>query len=346
MTARTILILILIPFKNFGQYDPKPNEFIHHSIISKTDTVNYHIYSKGNINTKTGFIVFFHGSGSDPLLRMETKVDTLKIIDNGKEKQKLQKSSMLYSSIPFDLDRIPNDYALILISKKGIPFLTNSSKFSAPQQFYQSESLNYRVWQGNEVISDVIKNYIKKPSKVIVIGHSEGSSVVAKLATINKKITNVGFWAGDANTQYYDFALQIRKDVLIGKITEQEGKVQIDSLLSDVQKIENNPLNIKNKWLGHTYKRWSSFTEPSIDNLLKIKVPIYVAVGALDNSVPVEASLLIPIEFIRHKKNNLTFKLYPDYDHSFNKPAKFENDQVSYEFMNVFQDFMNWVKEN
>ena len=116
---------------------------------------------------------------------------------------------MLYNSIPFDLDRIPLNLAFVLISKKGIPSIVNSESFKASRTYYENESLDYRVWQGNTVINHILKKQIKQPKKVIVIGHSEGSDVVAKLGTINKKITHIGFWSGGGNTQYYDFFYNI-----------------------------------------------------------------------------------------------------------------------------------------
>jgi len=41
----------------------------------------------------------------------------------------------------------------------------------------------------------------------------------------------------------------------------------------------------------------------------------------------------------------LTFKIYPDYNHSFAIPPKNENEEWSWEFMNVFDDFMKWVEQ-
>lgn len=248
------------------------------------------------------------------------------------------------SSVPFDLDKMPNDYIFVLISKKGVPFLADKDSYKPNQVFYENESLNYRVFQGNEVIKELIKTYIKKPKKVVIIGHSEGSDVVAKLGYLNKKVTHIGYWAGGANTQYYDFALFIQKEVQNGKKTQAEAVKSLDSLFIDIKNIVNEPNNTKKEWLGNSYRRWAQFTEPSIDNLLKIEKPLFVAVAGKDESVPIESSLLIPIEFIRHRKENLTFKIYPDYNHSFAKPPENENEEWSWEFMTVFNDFMKWVE--
>lgn len=338
-------ILTMIPLLAFGQYESKIKEYQHKKIITKSDTINYHIYLKGEIEKKKKILIFFHGSGGAPLFMQTIKQDTVKVIENGMVNNKIQKSIYEYSSVPFDLDRIPDEYIFVIISKKGVPFLTNKESYKPSDSFYENESLNYRVWQGENVINDLTKNWIKNPSKIVIIGHSEGSDVVAKLGYKNKKVTHVGYWAGGGNTQYYDFALFIQKDVQQGKLTQAEANKSLDSLFTNIRDIEKNPNNTKKQWLGNSYRRWAQFTEPPIDNLLKINKPLFVAVAGKDESVPIESSLLIPIEFIRHKKENLTFKIYPEYNHSFAKPPKNENEEWSWEFMNVFEDFMKWVEQ-
>jgi esterase/lipase len=345
MKEKLLIFLLLFPIYFFGQYDPKENEYKHFSIIKKNDTINYHIYAKGKIEDKKNFIVFLQGSGTEPLLKIIVKSDTIKSIENGIEKAKIEKSKMLYSSIPFDLDRIPEEDAFVLISKKGIPFLLENEKFQTPKIFYQTESLDYRVWQGNEVIKQILKKQIKHPKKVIVIGHSEGSDVVAKLGTINKNITHIGFWSGGGNTQYYDFMLFINKEVEKGNITENEGKEKIELLLKQLKIIENNENSITDFWEENSFRRWTKFSEPPINNLLKIKIPIFVTACGKDKSVPVESAYLIPVEFIRNKKENLTFKIYPNYDHSFMILAQNENEEDEFHWMEIFEEFMKWTNK-
>lgn len=337
-------LFLLFPLFSFGQFDPKEDEYKHYKIFKKNDTINYHVYTNKTSKEINGFILFFQGSSPRPLLQISTKVDTLKTNINGIIENKITKNEMLYSSIPFDLDRIPPNLAFVLISKKGIPFIVKTENFKVPVDYYQNESLDYRVWQGNNVINDIVKKSQIKPKKIIVIGHSEGSDVVAKLGTINKKITDIGFWCGSGNTQYYDFALLARKEVQKGNLTEEQGKIKIDSLLTKLKEIQKNENSIVDYWQENTFRRWSKYSEPSIENLLKIKVPIFVATCGKDESVPIESAYLIPIEFIRYKKENLTFKVYPDYDHSFMISSV--NKETEYHWMDVFEEFIKWTNEN
>ena len=340
-----LLFLTFIPLLSFGQFDPRMEEYQHKAIITQSDTINYHIYSKGPIKDKNKILLFFHGSGGNPLFMQTIKLDTIQTVEKGIPKTKIEKSILIHTSAPFDLERIPNDYIFVLISKKGVPFSADKNTYKASQNFFKNESLNYRVWQGDNVINDLTNKWVKKPNKIVLIGHSEGSDVVAKLGHKNNKITHVGYWAGGANTQYYDFALSIQKEVQSGLKTQEEANKSLDRLFTDIKNIENDPNNTEKTWLDNSFRRWSQFTEPAIDNLLKINKPLFVAVAGKDESVPIESSLLIPIEFIRHKKDNLSFKIYPEYNHSFAKPPTSEKEEWSWEWMNVFEDFMKWVEQ-
>jgi esterase/lipase len=341
-----LIILTSIPFLAFGQFNPKHiDEFQHKTIIINNDTIKYHIYSKGKIGDKSKILFFFQGSGPKPLFQKGTFIDTLKVNVDGEIKKEIKNSTWFGTSVPVNLDKIPEEYLFVVISKKGVPFLDIDNQFKPNQLYYENEGLNYRVWQGDKVIKDITKKLLKKPEKIVILGHSEGSDVVAKLGHTNKKVTHIGYWAGGANTQYYEYALMIQKSVLKGEMTQEEGLKEIDSLFSEIKNIQNEPKNTSKEWWGNTYRRWSQFTEPPIDNLLKIEKPIYIAVGAKDKSVPFESSLLIPIEFIRHNKNNLTFKMFPNYNHSFAIEPKTENEKIVREFMNVFEDFMRWVEQ-
>lgn len=341
-----LIILTIVPTIAFGQFNPKHiGEFQHKSIIVKNDTINFHIYAKGKVKDKSNILIFFHGSGPKPLFQKGTIIDTLKKTVDGELKNEIKKSTWFGTTVPINLDKIPDDYVFIVISKKGVPFLDIDKQFKPNRLYYQNEGLNYRVWQGDKVISYVTKKILKNPTKIVILGHSEGSDVVAKLGHKNKKVTHIGYWAGGSNTQYYEFALMIQKSVLKGEISQEQGFKEIDSLFSEMRKIQSDPNNTAKEWWGNSYRRWSEFTEPPIDNLLKIKQPLYVAVGAKDQSVPFESSLLIPIEFIRLKKNNLTFKMFPNYNHSFAIEPKNEKEEWSWEFMKVFEDFIKWVEQ-
>tara|TARA_R110000868_G_scaffold410364_1_gene698197 strand:+ start:7530 stop:8528 length:999 start_codon:yes stop_codon:yes gene_type:complete len=329
MKVTVYFLIFLFSIQLKAQCAKELNIYEHFQLATKTDTIQYSIYTKNGIESTTKLLVFVQGSGAFPFYEIE----------------KITDGTVTTSTMPFELEMIPDEYAFVLISKKGIPFCTlKENQFQAPKEFYETEGLEYRANRISAVIDYLIHNQITNPKKIAVIGHSEGSDVVAKLGVINNNITNIGYWSGGGNTQFYDFTLFIRKDVIEGKLTEEEGIQKIDSILKQFKEIKQKPESTTDFWEDNSYRRWNYFSEPPIDNLLKITIPIFVAIGSKDQAVPVESAYLIPIEFIRQKKDNLTFKVYPALDHGFER--ELENGEFEDHWNDVFQDFLNWVNSN
>ena len=326
----TFLLLIICSI-SFGQRTKIIKSFEHHSIVLKNDTINYHTYSKMSIDSTKNLLVYLQGSKASSLY------------------QTMEEEGKTYfgTVIPLDFKLLPDDYLLVVISKKGFPFLTEMDKeYPVPKVYYENQTLAYRTFQADQVINDIVKNHKNQFKKIIALGHSEGSDVVAKVGTINKKITHFGYWSGGGNTQFIDFITFIKNKVDKGLLSEEEAQTEINSILADLEKIMANPNSTDKFWQRNTnsYKRWSSFSEPPIDNLLKIDKPIFAAIGTKDQSVALESAYLIPIEFIRQKKDNLTFKVYQGLDHGFGK--ELENGKFEKHFNDVFQDFLNWINNN
>jgi len=339
-----VIISLVFACQIFGQKKYFENKFEHYSIIKDNDTINFHTYSNGDITSKKGILLYIQGSGNEPFYKLIKHIDTIKTLKT--EQPKIKKYLEVQRTLPFNLTGFPNDYLLVAISKKNIPFEIFGNDFKVPKSFYENDNLNYRVWQADKVINYITDEILREQKKIIVIGHSEGTEVVAKLGTVNNKITNIGYWSGGGNAQYYDFILDIRKSVQRGETTEEESVLEIEKVFKEVKDIYEHPNSLTKKWLGHSYRKWSSSVEPSIDNLLKIDIPIYVAHGAKDKAVPIESAYLIPIEFIRNKKTNLTFKVYPKLDHSFSLIPQSENEEYLEKWDEVLEEFLNWCEMN
>lgn len=306
------------------------SDYEHFSLLLKNDTINYHTYQKTEIDSIKNILVYVQGSGSSPLFKVKRE----------------GKSRWIAGSVPFDLSQIPNDYLFVIISKKGIPFCTQLDKdYVAPKIYYKNETLEYRTEQVNLVIKDILVKHIRSTiSRIAVIGHSEGSSVIAKLGTINENVSHFGYWCGTGNSQWYDSALSTWKQVNRNEISEREAIIKMDSMFSIYKDITENKNNINKQWMGNSYRRWYHFSEPPIENLLKIDKPIFAIIGAADRSVAVEGMYLIPIEFIRKGKDNLSFKVYPNLDHNLDSLS--QSGVRTSHWNKVFLEFLKWVEEN
>lgn len=320
MKKYLFILLGIISMSSFTQIKPSDKGFEEYKIESKKDTINFYIYNPKKINKKH---LFIHVDGSYPApLWIET-------------------DPCCVTQDPFNYNLIPNEYAYVVISKHGFPF-SDKEDFKTPKNFWKKNTLDFRVERVNQVIKYIQKN-IFKPKEIVVVGTSQGTDVTAKLATINKDITKIGFWAGGGLPQLMEFIMFVRKDAIAGKITEIEATKQIDSLLLQFEKMFKNP-DPEKMWDGNSYLSYVSFSEPPVENLLKLDIPIYLAIGTKDENVAVENSYIIPIEFIRHRKENLTFRQFPNYDHSFIE--KMENGEEIDRFDEVTKDFIKWLNEN
>lgn len=301
--------------------------FTEHYIYTQNDTIAFYFHKKPNSNPRN-LVLYLQGTSPDPLF----------VIEGEKGEYKL------YRWFPGDYKLLDESYSYAVIAKTGIPALHDEKKQNLAK-YHQFNSLDNRVFQADTVIKFISKNLLKSNDKIVVYGHSEGAPVAAKLGTVNKQITHLGFWAGNALPDFYDFALFNSKASWSDKISKEEANNNIQNLISSFQEIADNPedVNAKDKD-DYTNKRWWSYAEPPINNLLKIDIPIFVQVAANDESAPIESTYLIPLEFIRLKKGNLTYEVCIECDHGFE--IKKADGKTEDKWSEIFQNFIKWTCKN
>ena len=320
MKECTIILICLITYFGFAQIAPADKGFEHYSIASNGDTINFFIRNPEGLDRKK---LFIHVDGSYPAPLW------------------IESSPCCVTLDPFNYDLIPKEFAYVVISKHGFPFSAKEN-FKLPENYWIKNTLDFRVKRVNKVIN-YIQKYIFLPEEIVLVGTSQGTDVVAKLATINKDISKIGFWAGGGHTQLMEFIMFTRKEAISGKITEIEASKRIDSLLVQFKEMFKNPTPEK-MWEGNSYLSYVSFSEPPLNHLLKLDIPIYMAIGSKDENVAIENAYIIPVEFIRQGKENLTFRHFPNYDHGFIE--KLDDGTAIDRFDEVTLDFLKWIEEN
>jgi esterase/lipase len=104
------------------------------------------------------------------------------------------------------------------------------------------------------------------------------------------------------------------------------------------KEVKEHPKSIEMQTLGHTYKYWASIlpVDP-MQSLKKVTIPIFVAIGENDDSIPVESVHFMRAEFEMLNKKNLTVKIFPDCDHVLNssKGVNYRNE--------LFKDVTKWL---
>lgn len=325
----TFFLIFFLTISCKAQRIPTKKEIVEHygfeqkSIEVNNEEIVFYTYQK-DTQLKTKLIIYLQGSDPSPQFSYRIKDD------------KVQKLCWLNG----EFKNISEEYLYVVIEKIGFEKAVNEDDIPKPKIYQEKNSLGNRVSRANSVIEHLtFKNDFEK---VIVYGHSEGAPVGAKLATINNKITHLGFWAGNALPDYYDFILENRIEFHKGLISDSTAQSQIDNNIKGFKEIAKDSLNTDGN--GYTNFRWWSYSEPPINNLLKLNIPIYVQVASLDKSAPIESSYLIPLEFTRLKKSNLTYIVCVGCDHGFS--LKNKDGIIERKWKQIFDNFIDWTEEN
>lgn len=332
--------LLLLCFTCFSQANSKNSPadfgFSVFKIKGRLDSISF-IVSDTSFKERKPIFLFCQGSLPYSLFYKEDSIHTWQ------------------QAIPFDYKKYLRDYNFIVISKPGIPvfsttannqfFYIDSVTKRVPEKYWVDNYLDYYVNAANDVINHLVKQKWVDKSKVVIAGVSQGSKVVSKLGAINKKVTHVIYLAGNPLGRYDQNIRQQRRDVLLGKITSEQAQKNIDSLYKLWNEMVAKPNDVSST-NEDTYKTWMTFSKPLLPYLLKISVPFFVGYGTSD--IASDYCDLLPLDFARLGKTNLTLKPYLDCDHNFSK-AKYDKtgNEISRENLwdKLTEDFFNWLKE-
>lgn len=303
----TLLITLGI-YSNFYAQNitPKLLGFEAHNIKDSTfGEANYYL-SKDSTDTKKPLLVYLDGSGAFPLFQNT---------DMG-----------IGSTVVINFQQLKNTYRILLISKPNVPFYDTVKSddngfpvYEETKAYKEQLSLDWRVISANAIINKLVEEKRIDTSKIVVLGFSEGAQVGPRLAKENQHITHLLLFGGNGLNQLLDPIINARMKATRGELSEEDAQKEVDSLFSEYKKIYKNPKSTDKEWWGHTYKRWASFTKiDPYKELLALNIPIYIANGSLDENSVLSADY-IQLEFIKNRKDNLTYKTYPNHDHQFNK---------------------------
>lgn len=154
----------------------------------------------------------------------------------------------------------------------------------------------------------VIDHYLREFSPglpVVLMGESEGGDVACAVAARDPRITHlVLIGCGGGWTQARELEHFARGD-----------EARLAELRREFERIRAAP-DAMADWLGHPYRRWSSYLwSAPADDLRGLSIPIFLAQGDADQSVPVESARALAEEFARLGKSNLTYREYAGVDH-------------------------------
>lgn len=333
------IYIVITSFTIINAQTPIPGlDACSFNIINNRDTIQFLKVNK-DINTKKPVIVFCQGSLPIPL-----------VFDFGGGKRSITGINN------FDYQKIAEKYHIIIISPPSIPlivhednlnsqyaYVTNrSDEHSYPKDYNLNNYLEKYIERGNSVIEFLISQDWVNKENILIVGHSQGARVAVKIASQNKNISALGFLSGNPLGRVDQFIRQSRLLEQKGEITEEKAQENINNIYKwwewananidkPSERGEDSPRNIV------------SFSTPTINDLINIKIPVFVAYGTKD--IVASYCDLLPIDFVRAEKKNYKVKPYIGLDHNYMEVDSLGKPIVEKCYWDtVMTDFIDWVE--
>ena len=255
-----------------------------------------------------------------------------------------------YSVFPFKTDSLEIDYHIVIISKPLIPLVVEAKSLGRnfvyedpktgkiPKEYSNRNILDYYVERNLKVIDYLEKLPFVDNSKLVLAGHSEGSTIAAKLALKCKRVTKLIYASGCPLGRIMAMIGQDRATE-----TDTDSTRYGESEFNYWEQVVNDKSNMDDI-NGDTYKATYEFSIPPIQYLEKLTIPVLICYGTKDWSAPYNDYLRV--EMFRQKKKNFTFKAYIGLDHNFFPLTT--NGQPNYEIFNwdiVANEWWKWTKQ-
>jgi dienelactone hydrolase len=299
--------------------------------IYKGDTVDILVKSKQGEEEKIKpLLLFCQGSLPIPLI--------IKYDRDGKKGT--------YQMFVFDPDSLTNEYHLAIVNKPYVPLIADEktlnpdltftdSTLKFPKKYIERNLLDYYVERNIAVIKFLQSQSWISTNQLVVAGHSEGSTIAAKLASIFPKVTHLIYSGGNPCGRILTIIEQQRAN-------ENDSASYGEKAFSNWKNIIDNPENMDAS-NGDAYKTTYQFSIPPMIYLEKLKIPVLVTYGTKDYSGTFNDYLRV--EMIRQKRKNFTFKAYVGLEHNF-FPLKADG-KTNFEIFNwddVAGDWRSWLK--
>lgn len=210
---------------------------------------------------------------------------------------------------------------VLVVEKPGVKFLDAPARFGGAsdgtREFLEEHTLPR--WAAANVAA--LRAAITQPgidaARILAIGHSEGGIVAARVAAEAPEVTHVAPLSCGGVTQLFSLAELAR-----AQASEEEAAAAMQSVYDEWAKILVKPDSVEDFWMGHPYRRWSTFLKDSvIDELKRGKAKIYIAHGTADKADSIIGFDVMRAELIAQGRD-VTAERIEGGDHGYSVPGK------------------------
>ena len=308
------------------------NAITYYSITEGTDTVSFIRIAKDTIEKPT--IVFCQGSLPIPVVIDSKDGRWVPALGN------------------FDVFSQLDKYHYVIISMPSIPICVDEDKLNGRyeytpngncvEEFRQNDYLEKYVERGNAVLKYLRQQKWVKKDRIITIGHSQGACVALELGVQNADIYAVGCLSLNVSGRYSQYILQQRNAARGGRITDSTAQKNIEERYKWWQNVCRDTTEFET---GNTKHTWRSFSRPFIDDIVNLKMPVYVAFGTEDDGACM--CDLLPLFFELKGKHDYRIHAFTGCGHNFEpilpdgKP-----DYENMHWQDVMDEFIKWCEND
>lgn len=286
------------------------NEATQFQIREQNDTINF-IVADTNFTEKKPLLLFCQGSMPRTLFIKYPKRGFTWMFGGGISN--------------FYISGITKYYHLVVISKPKTPVIVNVSHLNK-KHCYIPDTSKKNILSTAYLKADYLQNYVNRANKVldflkkqswvdadniVIMGHSQGSTIAPEIALSRDDISCIGLFSADPFGRLDEYVRQARLNADLGKISWEKADSTMKYWYKFYKKA-NNPDSVAKY---PKLKSWSTFGGLYLNDWLKLKIPIYLAYGTSD--ITSQLCDVVPLYFIRNHKTNLTIKRYIGLNHNY-----------------------------
>ncbi len=237
-------------------------------------------------------------------------------------------------------------YHTAAVEKRGVDFGASGRPGSgegASEEYTAHATRHERIADVRLLLDILIGELNIDPQRIVLVGHSEGADVAAGVAAADPRVTHVAFLSGGGASQMFDLIVLTRHRLAQQGKSADEIEQAVRRLEKDYRDILADPESVTKFFMGHAYRRWSSFfAHPAAEDLLRTEANLFVAHGTEDQSVPIESFDFLTAELLREGKDNVVVRRYPGRDHGLSAPNRPQNKPP---LTDVFEEIISWTLE-
>jgi dienelactone hydrolase len=311
---------------------PEVYGFRHLQTVFRGDMVDILVKSKkGEEQVKKPLLLFCQGSLPIPLI--------IRYNEQGRQG--------IYNVFVFNPDSLSAQYHLAIIGKPYVPLMASSDRLDKdlvyrdssgriPRQYNERNTLDYYVNRNIAVIRFLQNQSWVSRQQLVVAGHSEGSTIAAKMAAQFPRITQLIYSGGNPMGRILTLVERAR-------MQENDSSRLAEKEIDHWRAVVADSSNI-NTAEGDSHKTTYGFSIPPMRYLERLTIPVLVCYGTKDASAPFNDYLRI--EMIRRRKKNFCFKAYIGTEHNY-FPLHADG-SVNYDVFNwdkVAADWQRWLTQ-